>query len=397
MKLENRSKPLLPNCKEPVNRMYLRSLFTFIMSWNALALMLCLSVGMAPAVLADVNPESALPPPAELPHFSDVRLRNVTLNDNGSNLAMLFATRDNDGLRIRLQVMIEPGEAAATAAIRKEIFTPHGELPPGSHTGRKFGDETYHTFDPDGGPDRFGFTLYTRIGRAMVSADLTEKVVQESHRDEMPVVEEADMRLMEDLTIGCLQRLARMGIGTMAKATPVDGPPVGDILREAIAPIAQTPGYKAAHFANGPHGHDEIEITRKTDGLKMKVHISISPTVQEAISLAQTEASRGAMEKGSLTMCQFGHQVWHHGGNREKQNNRFVLLTRMGSAVIRIEAVGGPTAARSLNSADCQTAEEITVGCLQRLVLKGIGTKMVAWRRPPAPNPQPIPEDPDGK
>ena len=363
----------------------------------AFCLLLQFGSGPSHAVPADVNPVDALPSPAELPHFSDVRLRNVTLGDNGSNLAMLFATRDNDGLRIRLQVMIESGEAAATAAIRKEIFTPHGELPPGSHTGRKFGDETYHTFDPDGGPDRFGFTLYTRIGRAMVSADLTEKVVQKSHRDEMPVVEEADMRLMEDLTIGCLKRLARMGIGTMAKATPVDGPPVADILREVIAPIAQTPGYKDVHFTKGPHGHDEIESTRKTDGLKMRVHLSISPTVQEAMSLAQTEASRGAMEKGSLTLCQFGNHVWHRTGRGEKPGSSFALLTRMGSAVIRIDTIGGPNAGRSPDPADCETAEEITVGCLQRLVARGIGAKSVAWRNPPAPNPQPIPEDPDGK
>jgi hypothetical protein len=367
--------------------------------WAIMAFCLLLQFGSGPshAVPADVNPADALPSPAELKHFSDFQFEHSVTADRVFQEAELRAERDDDGLRLRIQVILVRNDALAAELIHRETNTPGGPLPPCSHTGRRFGDEIFHTFEYDGGPDRLGFSLCTRMGRAFVRVDLTEKLRRGGRRDEAPLVDEADMRLAEDLTIGCLQRLARMGIGTMARATALDAPPVADTLREVIAPIVQMPGYKAAHFTKGPHGHDEIEITRKTDGLKIKVHLSISPTVQEAMSLAQTEATKGSMEKGSFTMCQFGHQVWHRTGSGEKQDSRFALLTRMGSAVIRIEASGGSAAARSLNPADCQTAEEITVGCLQRLVPKGIGTKMVAWRRPAAPKPWPGDEDPDGK
>ena len=377
--------------------MYLGSLFTFIRSWNALALMLCLSVGMAPAVLADVNPESALPPPAELKHFSDIRFDSTISADKQIRTGMLFAVREDDGLRLRLDVSIMPNQEASARHSATCISGTGGDLPPGSHTGRKFGDQVWHKVEPDGGPDKFSYILVTRMGRAVVSAIIVERVLSKVDPRELPPIQEADMRLTEDLTIGCLQRLARMGIGTMAKANPVDGPPVADILREAIAPIAQMPVYKAAHFANGPHGHDEIEITRKTDGLKMKVHLSISPTVQEAMSLAQTEASKGAMEKGSLTMYRFGHEVWHRMERGDRPGSGFTLLTRMGSAVIRIEAFGGSVAGQLPNPADCETAEEITVGCLKRLAAHVVGAKEVAWRYPPAPKPQPLPDSPDGK
>ncbi len=372
--------------------MYAISLPTCFRLLVGLVVMLSLSFGHAHAIPPDVNPHDALPSPAELRQFSDIRLDGLISADKRTTTALLFAVRDNDGLKLHLTVAIAPSEEAAAKIAESGINTPEGFLPPCSHTGRRFGDEVWHSVESDGGASRGFYRLVTRMNRAVVVIDVMEKLPGgRVSRHDLTLVDEADMRLTEDLTIGCLQRLARMGIGTMSKATPVDGPPVADILREVISPVAQTPGYGDAHFRKGQQGNDEIEITRKRDGLRMTVHLSISLTIMEGVSLAESEASNRKMAKGSLTTYRFGNDVWHKIG--DKPGSSFELLTRMGSAVIRLQASGAPRTGKGPMPADYQVAEQITVDCLKRLAARGIGKQEWSWSRPPLPKPWPVPDE----
>jgi hypothetical protein len=372
--------------------MYTNSLRTIIVPFVGVVFLLSLCDVNAHASRGDSDVLRVLPAPVELKHFSGVEVEQPASEDKQVHTGFLSAVRDDDGLKLHLTVAIAPTEEAAAKVANNGINTPEGYLPPCSHTGRRFGDEVWHSVESDGGPSRGFYRLVTRMNRAVVVIDVMEKLPGgRVSRHDLTLVDEADMRLTEDLTIGCLQRLARMGIGTMAKATPVDGPPVADILREVISPVAQTPGYGDAHFRKGQQGNDEIEITRKRDGLRMTVHLSISPTIMEGVSLAESEASNRKMAKGSLTTYRFGNDVWHKIG--DKPGISFELLTRMGSAVIRLQASGAPRTGKGLMPADCQIAEQITVDCLKRLAARGIGKQEWSWSRPPLPKPWPVPAE----
>ena len=260
-------------------------------------------------------------------------------------------------------------------------------MPPGSHIGRKFGDEVWHSTDPRGGPDRSPYRLVTRMGTAVVVIDIYRKKTERVDGDpDWPLVDEADMKLAEDLTIGCLQRLVKMGIGTQAAATPIDAPPVSDVLRGVIAPVGVTPGFGGVRYRPGPNGNDEIEITRRRDGMRMVVHLSLSADIGDAMTLATATAAAvsgqaGKMIAGSLTGRLFGNEVWHVVATQEEGGHGDVsLLTRMGRAMIRVDVVeenkrraSGNAGSRPVDD-DQKLAEEVTVGCLQRLLKKGIGS-----------------------
>ncbi len=367
-----------------------RTLAAFFRPIIGLVLLLSLTAARSHAFVETVDPFDALPRPGDLKNYTVTYLDDSSEDSKGYRGCSLSARRDTDDLRLHLRISIAQTEEMAAKFAQGAVMSQAGNLPPCSHTGRRFGDEVWHTVETDGGPVHSSFTLITRMGRALIHVSVSQNV-EENSRHELPTMDEADLRFTEDLTITCLQRLASRGIGTMAKATPVPGPRVADVLREVVSSTAQTPGYSGA-IKKRQAGNGEIEIRRNRDGLRLKVHVSLSKTIQESMELASKEATLLQLEKGSLTGYGFGNEAWHRIGNKKRTGNSFSLLTRMGEAIVRVDAIGLPVG-QAPDPADLQLAEDITVGCLGRLAEKGIGWKLFAWRHPPMPEPEQVPAD----
>ena len=340
----------------------------------------------------------ALPAASDLPGFTDIDTVHHKTLDKSSDGSTVYAIRDTDGLRLHATIAVQRDIESAGKVVFNSIRTPEQLLPPGSHTGRKFGDEIWHSVDPRGGPVRGLYRLVTRMDRAVVVIDIYRKVERVDGNPVWPLVDEVDAKFIEDLTIGCLQRLVKMGIGTQAAATPIDAPPVSDVLREVIAPVGVTPGFAGVRYRAVPRGEDEIEVTRRRDGTRMVVHLSISAEIGEAMTKARTVASSqtGKLSAGSLTGRVFGNELWHAVSSREDGGRNLSLVTRMGSAVVRVDLIergnkqpADGVGTTSAENDDMKLAEEVTVGCLKRLVARGIGSHGATFFRDPPPPPRP--------
>ncbi len=355
-----------------------------------------LSLARLSAAQVELDSAGAMPP---LPGFSSIQMSTLKAPGQGGEECWLTAVRDADGLKLHVSIDIAQNAEAIGRVVHNVISTPEGIMPPGSHTGRKFGDEVWHSVDQRGGPDRGGFTLVTRTARAVICVAVMEKITERVNGGYIsPFVDEADMKLAEDLTNVCLQRLVKMGIGTQAAATPIDAPPVSDVLREVIAPVGVTPGFTGVRYRAVPRGEDEIEVTRRRDGTRMVVHLSISAEIGEAMTKARTVASSqtGKLSAGSLTGRVFGNELWHAVSSREDGGRNLSLVTRMGSAVVRVDLIergnkqpADGVGTTSAENDDMKLAEEVTVGCLKRLVARGIGSHGATFFRDPPPPPRP--------
>ena len=348
---------------------FLRSLIGLVL------LLLPTANAAAQALTEEIDPAGALPGRLEFKGFNAIRPSHYISKDRVINSRSLSAVRTRDNLRFQLRIAIATTEDKAKAYMQSFILTNNGYIPPFSYTGRRFGDETWHSTASDDLVMRPSFHLVTRMERAVVMAEFKDRKDMGADPAELEPLDEEDMWFVEDLVIGCLQRLAAMGIGSVAKATPTDGPPVSDVLREVVTPIEQTPGFGDVRYKHGPMGNDEIRLVRKSDGLRLTVHLTICPTIQQAIDLVKSGAKRETMLPDTLTFKRLGQEAWHRIEYGEKAGNNYSLITRLGKAVLTIDVKGRAVAGRAHDPADLQTVDGIAVATLERLAAKGMGTQ----------------------
>lgn len=164
---------------------------------------------------AKADARAALPTAAQLRGYRDLRVF-----DERTDVA-LRATRLSDGLTMYVHIFAAADEDAVRRAARTATMTQVGRMPAGSLTGRRIGQEVWHDFYPEGGPPRGAYKLVTRIGRALVVVDLMHRITPMPHGAPIePVFSTADLRWAEDVAIGCVNRLVRMGYGKPVASRP---------------------------------------------------------------------------------------------------------------------------------------------------------------------------------
>jgi len=155
---------------------------------------------------------AALPSEADLPGYQGFAAHERELG------AMLEATRKSDQMAVRVAIYIGTNAAAA-----RRVANPSGGLgqvpmTASSRSGRKIGDEVLHTARyHSGGPPRGAFTMVSRVGCAVVTIQLMHRITRGNGKPVHPVFSESDLRWAEDVAIGCVERLKRMGYGDEAE------------------------------------------------------------------------------------------------------------------------------------------------------------------------------------
>jgi len=148
---------------------------------------------------------AALPSEAELTGCRELRYETRKVG------ASVEATRTSDELRVRVAAHVLADVKGARRVANRWV----SPLPmsPLSWSGRQIGDAVFTSNYQGGGPPRGAFTVFTRSGRAAVRVDLIHRITRGNGKPVQPVFSEADLRWAEDVAIGCVERLKKMGYG----------------------------------------------------------------------------------------------------------------------------------------------------------------------------------------
>jgi len=147
----------------------------------------------------------ALPEPKNLAGFARI------VTSGRTSGAELQGIRESDDMVVRVAVFIGSQVADARRIVNR--FVSPLPMAVKSWTGRIVGDEVLISSYTGGGPPRGAFTLLARCGRSAVCVDLMHKITPGAGKPVHPIFAEADLRWAEDVAIGCVERLKKMGYG----------------------------------------------------------------------------------------------------------------------------------------------------------------------------------------
>ncbi|MBM3493956.1 MAG: hypothetical protein FJX72_06505 [Armatimonadetes bacterium] len=180
----------------------------------AVCLLAALGAARAQDTGAQRDARQALPQPKDLTGFGECHHTSFAGN------AMLRAVREADGLAMHATVWIGK-DSVEVEMLRKQAATDMmglpGTMPSGTRSGRQVGNQTWHSRYHRGGPPRGSYTFGCRLGRAIIAVDLMHKISPGAGKPVHPIFSEADLRWAEDVAIGCVERLKKMGYGDEAE------------------------------------------------------------------------------------------------------------------------------------------------------------------------------------
>jgi hypothetical protein len=186
-----------------VSRLF--TLSVAVVGMAAASMLACVVAASPQEDRAGRDARAALPSENDLRGFRDLKYDQHTAG------AMLEAVRVSDDMRVRVSVLIGADAGSARRVVNR--FVSPLPMATRSWTGRRIGDDVLISNYTGGGPPRGAFTLLSRTGPAAVTIQLMHKITPGAGKPVQPIFSEADLRWAEDVAIGCVERLKKMGYG----------------------------------------------------------------------------------------------------------------------------------------------------------------------------------------
>lgn len=159
---------------------------------------------------AQRHARQALPQANDLPGFGEFRYTSL------EQFSSLRAVRWSDGMAVHVTIQIGR-DMSETEAYRKDAATDHmglpGTMPTGTRSGREVGNQAWHSRYHRGGPPRGAYSFGCRLGRAVIVVALMHRITPGAGKPIHQVFSDEDLRWAEDVAIGCVERLKKMGYG----------------------------------------------------------------------------------------------------------------------------------------------------------------------------------------